>query len=366
MSKIKLIVNLLIFGALILLILLAWSDILEAFNKVTELMWWILILAIPLQFLVVVSVAHLYFSYFKSLAILGQLKLLELYKIATELQFINIALPSGGVAGFTYLSLRLQPAGINIAASTLAQVVRFATTFVSFLVFLGLGLLLLAITGKAGGLVILVGSSIFSLTLFGVAIFVFLVSDQQRIQGFISWLPKTINHLSALLPYKTRGKELINMTKVERVLKEFHLGYKELHRNFKALKMPFLWALAVNLFDLLTLYVIFLAFGVAINPGAIILAYAIANFAGLVVILPGGAGVYEALMVSILAIAGVEDRALTLSATLIYRIGKLVLLAPFGLWFYHQALRHGINKSALKRKGGWILGNSRRNGRSET
>ena len=36
------------------------------------------------------------------------------------------------------------------------------------------------------------------------------------------------------------------------------------------------------------LYLVFVAFGFWVNPGAVILAYAVANFMGLVSILPGG------------------------------------------------------------------------------
>jgi uncharacterized membrane protein YbhN (UPF0104 family) len=42
-----------------------------------------------------------------------------------------------------------------------------------------------------------------------------------------------------------------------------------------------------------------------VNPGAIILAYAVANFAGLISILPAGVGIYEALMSAVLAATGI-------------------------------------------------------------
>jgi uncharacterized protein (TIRG00374 family) len=64
--------------------------------------------------------------------------------------------------------------------------------------------------------------------------------------------------------------------------------------------------------------------GQTINPGAVILAYSVASFAGLVSVLPGGIGIYEALMTATLASAGVPS-ALALSATLIYRIFTIII-----------------------------------------
>ena len=246
------------------------------------------------------------------------------------------------MSGFSYLSLRLRPLGVNFASSTLAQSMRFAMTFISFLVILGIGLFLLAIDGKANDLVMLMGGSVFFLVIAGTGLFVFLINSQRRIKEFVAWLPKAINKLVQVIHYKSK-KELIDIVKVERVLGEVHSGYIRLRRNKMALKKPFFYALAVNFFELLTIYLVYLAFGEMVNPGAVILAYAIANFAGLVAVLPGGVGVYEALMAAVLTVAGV-DKALAISATLVYRVINLLVFIPIGLFFYHLA----INKNKVK------------------
>jgi uncharacterized protein (TIRG00374 family) len=75
-----------------------------------------------------------------------------------------------------------------------------------------------------------------------------------------------------------------------------------------------------------------------VNPGAIIVAYAVASMAGLVAVLPGGVGVYEGLMTAILASAGIP-KALALSATLVYRVLTMVIFLPIGFILYQIALR---------------------------
>ena len=96
----------------------------------------------------------------------------------------------------------------------------------------------------------------------------------------------------------------------------------------------------VNATEIATAYLAYIALGHLVNPGAVILAYAVASFAGLIAILPGGIGVYETLMIAVLASAGVP-KALALSATLIYRIFCMLVFLPAGFVLYQLALRKG-------------------------
>ncbi len=113
-----------------------------------------------------------------------------------------------------------------------------------------------------------------------------------------------------------------------------------MRRDWRNLKMPFVWALLINITEIGTIYLAYIALGQLVNPGAVILAYSVASFAGLVSILPGGIGVYEALMTGVLASAGVA-KALALSATLIYRIVCMIVFLPVGFILYQLSLRKG-------------------------
>jgi len=78
------------------------------------------------------------------------------------------------------------------------------------------------------------------------------------------------------------------------------------------------------------------------NIGAVILAYAVANFAGLVSVLPGGIGIYEALMTAVLVASGVPA-AVSLPVTVMYRVVNTAVQIPIGYYFYHRTLQgdHG-------------------------
>jgi uncharacterized protein (TIRG00374 family) len=98
-----------------------------------------------------------------------------------------------------------------------------------------------------------------------------------------------------------------------------------------------MWALVANITEVLCIYVVYLAFGETVNLGAVILAYAVANFAGMVSVMPGGVGVYEALMTGVLVAAGVPAR-LSLSVTVMYRVLSTLIQVPPGWILYHAAL----------------------------
>jgi uncharacterized protein (TIRG00374 family) len=87
-------------------------------------------------------------------------------------------------------------------------------------------------------------------------------------------------------------------------------------------------------------YVVYIAFGKLVNIGAVILAYGVANFAGLVSVLPGGVGVYEALMTAVLASTGIPA-GVSLPATVMYRVLNTLIQIPPGYIFYQKTLRKG-------------------------
>ena len=343
-KNIKFWVNVFTIGALVVLIIISRSAIVAAFKKLGQLNAAALFLMIPLQTLNYYSVARLYKDYFKSQG--EELEIRTMLSITMELNFVNHVFPSGGVSGFSYLSLRLKQSGISTAKSTLAQIVRFALTFISFLALLFFGMLILALRRHTSPLTILVSSTIAFMTLFGTIIATYIISDKGRIKAFTGWLPKALNKIIGI--FRRHNKETISIARVESTMDDLHRDYMLLSQDWRNLKKPLLWALLVNVTDVLTIYAVYLAFGTFINPGALIIAYAVANFAGLVAILPGGVGIYEGLMTATLTSAGV-DKALALSATVVYRVLNMLYSLPIGYYLYQRALKrsdHTMSKAA--------------------
>jgi putative heme transporter len=334
--KTKLIINIATIIALVVLLYISWPDITKGLAAIGGAKWSIIALMIPLQIFNFFAVGMIYNSYFKSLNY-KSIKKSSTLKVALELNFVNSVFPSGGVAGFTYLGYRLKHFGIPVARTTLAQTLRFGLTFLSFLILLFAGLFMLSIGKQSSGVTLYIGLSVAFMTLFGTLLVMYIVSDLGRIKAFTAFLPKLVNSL--LKPF-TKKRSAIDIGRIEKLFTDLHFDFEHLMKKPMRLKKPFAWALVVNITEVVTIYLAYIALGQPINPGAVILAYSIASFAGLIAIFPGGIGVYEALMTTTLAAAGVP-KALALSATLIYRIFTMVIFVPTGFILYQKALKRG-------------------------
>lgn len=338
-KRVRAIINVVTIVALAVLLYFSWDQIQEGLREIGGAKWSIIFLMIPMQLLNYYAVARLYHDYLKNMG--ESVKMSEMYKIALELNFVNHVFPSGGVAGFSYLGLRLRRYGVPVSRTTLAQTMRFAATFVSFLLVLFLGMFLLSFSNQVGGVTLFIGISITVTTILGSLAGVFIISSEQRIKAFTAFLPKLVNKISKPL---TKKRNFIDIDRIERLFGDLHKDYVIALKDKSSLKRVFFWALLINVTEISTAYLAYVALGDLVNPGAVILAYAVASFAGLVAVLPGGIGVYEALMTAVLAGAGVP-KALALSATLVYRIFTIIVFLPVGFVLYQLALRRGQAES---------------------
>ncbi len=341
-QRVRIIINVITIIALAVLLYFSWPQIQHGLREIGGAKWSIVFLMIPMQLLNYYAVARLYHDYLQSMG--EKVKMTEMYKIALELNFVNHVFPSGGVAGFSYLGLRLRRFGVPVSRTTLAQTMRFAATFISFLVVLFLGMFLLSFSDQVGGVTLFIGISITVATIAGALIGVYIVSSESRIRAFTAFLPRLANKV--LSPF-TKRHNSIDIERIEHLFVDLHKDYVIIKKDSRSLKKVFFWALMINLTEVATAYLAYMALGELVNPGAVILAYAVASFAGLIAILPGGIGVYEALMTGVLAGAGVP-KALALSATLVYRIFTMIIFLPLGFIYYQLALRRGQAESPRK------------------
>lgn len=340
--KVKIIINVVTILALALLLYFSWPDIQNGLKEIGGAKWSIIALMIPLQIFNFFAVGMIYYTFFGSGKTYKKVTKKAMLKVALELNFINSVFPSGGVAGFTYLGYRMKHYGVPVAKTTLAQTMRFVLTFTSFLILLFAGLLMLSLGDAGSRLVIYIGLSIAFLTLFGTFFGIYIISDKKRIKAFAVFLPKLLNYILGVF-HKKKKKNVIDVDRVEGLFSDFHDDYEIMVKNRKKLKKPFFWALVVNISEVATIYLAYLALSQVVNPGAVILAYSVASFAGLIAVFPGGIGIYEALMTTVLTASGVP-KALALSATLIYRIFTMMIFVPTGFILYQKALKKGEAK----------------------
>lgn len=332
--SIKFWINALTIIAMVLLFVFAREQILQAFKQFANLNILWLLLIIPVQIGNHLATAKFYQSYLKNLGETVRLK--ELFKVSLEMNFVNNVFPSGGVSGFGYLGVRLKKLGVRGSKSTLMQTSRHFLTFLSFIIYLMIALFLLSMFGSASRFIILIATTLSSFIVFATIIMLYIISDEARVKQFTAALPKLINAVIGF--FHRKSKRPINVEKIEALFGDLHKDYKKVKKDWRNLKMPFFWTMTMNFTEVLTIFIVYLSFSEIVNPGAIIMSYAVANAAGLVAVLPGGVGVYEGLMTAVMASAGV-NRALALSATVVYRVFNMGLFLPIGYFFYQRALR---------------------------
>jgi uncharacterized protein (TIRG00374 family) len=333
----KLILNLVTLSALLVLVYALRHQIGDTFGNLAKVNGWALLLLIPVQALNYHSQAKLYQGLF---GIVGnKLPYKFLFRTALELNFVNHVFPSGGVTGISYFGLRMRRGEeLTGGKATLIQVMKVGLTFLSFELLIVFGLISLSVMGRVSNVTILVAATLSTLLLVGTAGFAYLVGSKYRINKFFTSLTKVLNRLIHVV--RPKHPETINVSRARQLFYDFQENYAEIRANYKKLKGPFWWALMANLTEVLTVYVVYLAFGELVNIGAVILAYGVANFAGLVSVLPGGVGIYEALMTAVLASAGVPP-GVSLPVTVMYRVLNTLIQIPPGYYLYQKALREG-------------------------
>lgn len=332
-KKWKVIVNVITLVALVLTIILVRKDVGKSLHDLGNINTYALLLMIPIQIINYHSYTKLYQSFLKILH--KKLDYKFLLKVSLELNFVNHVFPSGGVSGFSYFSLRLKQRGVSTAKATFCQMMRFGLTFITYLGLLFLGLLLLAVRGGASNLTILITCSLAFLVLFITLIGIYVIGSRQRINYSTQALAKALNYLINLA--RRKHPETINLKRVKKTFDELHDNYMIIRGNLPKLKQPAVYSLMANVTEILTVYVVYVAYGSYVNIGAVIIAYALANFAGLIAVLPGGVGVYETLMTLVMVSAGVPA-GLAISATIMYRVLNMLLSLPLGYILYHKAV----------------------------
>jgi hypothetical protein len=262
-----------------------------------------------------------------------------MFRLTLELNFVNHILPSGGVSGIGYFNVRMRSENVSGAKSSLTQVLKLFLLYASFQPLLILGVLLLAARGHVNDLVMVVASSLITLLVVGTFIGIYIIESRQRINSFLTYVTKALN--STLHLFRRKSPETINIEDAQKTFNELHENYELIKKKWRELKKPFLYMMMANITEVAAVYVVYIAFGRLVNVGAVILAYAVANFAGLISVLPAGIGIYEGLMTAVLVATGIPAE-LSIPVTIMYRVLNMTLQLTPGYYFYQKAVKQGL------------------------
>ncbi len=325
-----------------LVVYFGWPQIVQAWGLMGKLNIWILALLVPLQLFSYYAIGGMIFSYLRSKGNLKTTTHWEMARMALELNFVNHIVPSGGAAGFSYLGWVLGRHGVRPGRATMAQIIRFTLAFISFVFILAIAVIALALDHQIDRTIILISGGMTLAAIVGTVLLIYIIGNQRRLVVFSGWLTRTSNVTIAIF---SRGKkqQVVQLETIENFFEEVHQDYLEIRHDKRILIRPLIWAVLVNLADVALLSVSFLALGVWVNPAILFVAFGVSSIASIVSVTPGGAGVYEAIMIAFLASAGVPVDV-AIAGTLVARVTLLLGTIVFGYFFYQLTIvKYGKN-----------------------
>jgi uncharacterized protein (TIRG00374 family) len=336
-SKFRLYLTVFTLIALAILIYALRHQISDAIGNLGKVNSYALLLIVVFEAINYDVYARLYKSLFRTLG--NEVRYGPLYRVTLELNFVNHILPSGGVSGISYFGLRLKSENVGTTKSTFVQAMKFALIYISYMQILVFGLFALAVRGHSNNLLLVLASSIITAVIIGSFIGIYIIESRSRINSFLTWFTKAINwFVHLVLPNRP---EIIKIEKAQKAFEELHDNYQLLKKNWRQLQMPLVYTTIANLTEIAAVYAVYVAFGEFVNIGAVILAYAVANFAGLISVLPAGVGIFEGLMTAVLTAAGIPA-GLSIPVTIMYRICSMFVQLVPGYILYQKALKDGL------------------------
>lgn len=335
MSRWKIILNIVTVALLALLVYGSRDQLMTTLSNLRHINGYILLLIIPIEALNYHAQAKVYQHLFHVVG--AKLNYRYLYRTALELNFVNYVFPSGGAAGTSYFGLTVRNGrDVTAGKATLVHLIKMASVFISLEILIAFGLLALAIGNRVNGLLLLVTASLSTIVLLVTLAVPYILGSKQRINALVTTVTKLLNKIIHVV--RPNRPETINMSAAKDSLNDFHDDYNQLKSKWRELRTPLMYALLANATEIIALYVVYIAFGEYVNIGAVILAYAVANFAGLISVLPGGVGIYESLMIAVMASAGVPP-GISLPVIVTFRVVSTALQVPAGYFLYQASMR---------------------------
>jgi uncharacterized protein (TIRG00374 family) len=99
--------------------------------------------------------------------------------------------------------------------------------------------------------------------------------------------------------------------------------------------------------DVALIFIAFLSLGIYVNPATLFVAFGVSSIVSILSVAPGGAGIYEAVMIAFLASASVPADV-AIAGTLLARVTLVLGTIIFGYVFYQLTINKN-GKNPIKR-----------------
>ena len=285
--------------------------------------YFLLALAVLLEICALLGYANLTRFVLRVLDI--RMKLYEVLSVTVGSLAVSHLLSAGGVGGWvvTYNALRRRevPHGLVFVAVAAQQFFNYVVLWSLFAV--ALVYLIVARGQSIGSYFAAIVLIILLLWLTGYGIYLY--NHRTKMRRRVAQTARLVNRVTR--------RETVKEEHVDDWLDNLFAGMRRMTSHPGAFRRTFIYACGYWFFDLLCLYVTFLAFGYRIGVVYLVLGYVIAYAVGTLAPTPGGLGAVEGLMIALFVGFGVPS-AIAVAVVLVYRLINFWLPIPPGLVSY--------------------------------
>lgn len=312
-----------------------WPDIVEAIHDLKNANAFVLLLLIPEQLAMYFSCGQIFFSYLRTRKNVKKFTNGEILKISTELNFVNHAVPAGGVGGLAYLTYRLKPYNVTAGQASFLYLFRYAITTVFNYLQALVAIVVLLMLNKIpeGAMWIIPVALLMNMGVgFMLWLIIFVASSEKRIDKFAKWIVKLESGLIRAVTFGHK-RQVISDEKIRKYFTDIHASVVMMKKNKRALIRPALWGIVYSLFEVGTYYIVGLSLGRWDLLPYIMVGEAIGSvFDGIVPY-----GLYELGMAGVMVALGV-DASTAAIVTVMTRVFTLLFTVASGVVPYYQAL----------------------------
>ncbi len=310
---------------------------------------WVLLLLIPEQLFMYYAAGKIYFAFLqqrKSFKISQG----KLTRISLEINFMNHAIPSGGMSGLAYLVWRLKDYTVPAGQISFIHILRYGICALANAVQTVIAIAIIIFTGQLvqGGVWAVLLAAGIALGVIGLIVIAWLIVRRQK---NVDWLSATATKfVNKVMKKIWRGKKrkYLKEEDVVRFFGDLRADYLQLRSNRKILWKPFLWGFIYSFLELATYWVVGLAMGHPEILPQIMIAEGVGSVVGTVLVTPGGVGGYEAAFIAVLAATGVPLHVATITV-IVTRVCVLLGTIVCGFVPYQMALLSRPDKFDAKK-----------------
>ena len=313
-----------------------WPDILDTLDHLQDTNVVVLLLLIPEQLFMYFACGQIFFSYLKHRKSVKKFNNGEVLRISTELNFVNHAVPAGGIGGLAFLTYRLRPFNVSAGQASFLYIFRYAITtvinyaqaLIAILILLAFGLI------PSEAMWIIPVALLMNLgVLFGLGLIIYIASSQKRINFFAKMVERFTGRVARIFTFGRR-KHIVQDEKISAYFTDIHQSLDIAKKNKEYLKGPALWGLIYSFCEIGTYWIVAMSLGRPELLPFIMVGEAIGSvFDGIIPY-----GLYELGMAGVMIALGVDFPTATI-VTVMTRVITLVFTIVSGSVPYYQAIK---------------------------